>query len=104
MEFDLAAYIFAISSVFAQAIYLTYVQKTGVESGVSALSVLHLNSINCIPFLFAYSTLSGNLVKAFYFQGNSDPQFVVSYISFDTCLDFIVYSILLITVSGPLQQ
>ena len=53
-------------------------QKTGVESGVSALSVLHLNSINCLPFLFAYSTLSGNLTTAIYFKGNSDPQFVVS--------------------------
>ena len=78
MKFDLTAYISAISSVVAQSIYLTYVQKTGVESGVSALSVLHLNSINCMPFLFAYSTLSGNLVRAFNFPGNSDPQFVVS--------------------------
>ena len=78
VKFELSAYVFAIASVIAQSVYLTYVQKTGVESGVSALSVLHLNSINCIPFLFAFSTLSGNLVSAFNFQGNSDPHFVVS--------------------------
>ena len=82
VKFDLLAYVFAISSVIAQSIYLTYVQKTGVESGVSALSVLHLNSINCIPFLFAFSTLSGNLTRAFYFERNSDSQFVVCCVVF----------------------
>ena len=69
-----------MSSVVAQSIYLTYVQKTGIESGVSALSVLHLNSINCIPFMLAYTVLSGNIVRAINFPGNKDSHFVVSII------------------------
>ena len=78
MEFHLIAYVCALSSVVAQATYLTYVQKSGLESEETALSVLHLNSINCIPFIFAYTVLTGDLVKAFNFPGNKDPQFVVS--------------------------
>jgi len=94
VKIDLSAYIFAISSVIAQSIYLTYVQKTGVESGVSALSVLHLNSINCMPFLFAYSSLSGNLTTAIYFDGNSNPQFVMAFlldITFGCVLNYSLF-------------
>eukprot|EP00794_Sanderia_malayensis_P017675 gene17675-19437_t len=79
VRFNAFAYICALSSVAAQALYLTYVQKTGVESGVSALSVLHLNSINCIPFLIGYCVLSGDLVKAIKFPSNNDPSFVAAF-------------------------
>lgn len=80
VEFRPWSYVMALSSVVAQSIYLTYVQKTGAESGFSALSVLHLNSINCIPFLFAFTALSGNLVRAIHFPSNKDPQFVAAFL------------------------
>lgn len=79
VKFHSWAYFCALSSVAAQAVYLTYVQKTGVESGVSALSVLHLNSINCIPFIFAFTVLTGDLVKAINFPANNNPNFVAAF-------------------------
>lgn len=69
-------YLDALSSVIAQATYLTYVQKTGLEKGVSALSVLHLNSINCIPLMFSYSLMNGSLAEALHFRFN-EPAVVV---------------------------
>ncbi|XP_065052070.1 uncharacterized protein LOC135681493 isoform X2 [Rhopilema esculentum] len=94
VKFDFYAYICAVSSVVAQSIYLTYVQKTGIESGVSALSVLHLNSINCIPFMLAYAVLSGNIVRAIHFSGNKDSQFVAAFlidVSFGCVLNYSLF-------------
>ena len=76
LKFHLVGYLDALSSVIAQATYLTYVQKTGLEKGVSALSVLHLNSINCIPLMFSYSLMNGSLVKALHFPFD-EPSAVV---------------------------
>ena len=78
VQFDLRAYLHAGASVVAQAIYLTYVQKTGVEKEISALSVLHLNSINCIPFMLCYTLISGNLQKSMSFPYLESESFLVS--------------------------
>lgn len=55
----------AVISVFSQACYLVYVQKTGVEAGISTLGVLHLNSINCVPILALYTILNNQLLNSF---------------------------------------
>ncbi|CAB3977499.1 UDP-galactose UDP-glucose transporter 7 isoform X5 [Paramuricea clavata] len=65
LSFHLGGYISAILSVFSQSIYLLYVQKTGVESGLSTLDVLHLNSVNCIPLLTIYTLYNNQLVNSF---------------------------------------
>lgn len=52
LEFSALAYIYALLSVVCQSFYLTYIQKTGVEKGFCTLTVLHTNSVNCIPLLF----------------------------------------------------
>ena len=82
LQFHLYGYVDAILSVLAQSLYLTYVQKTGVEKGVSALSVLHLNSINCILPLFMYTLWNGNLLDAVRFEGFDDLSFRVSWYLF----------------------
>ena len=64
-----SAYISALLSVVCQSFYLTYIQKTGVEKGFSTLTVLHTNSVNCIPLLFVYTLLNKELLAACRFDG-----------------------------------
>ena len=77
LQFRPYGYAEAILSVLAQSVYLTYVQKTGVEKNVSALSVLHLNSINCILPLLIYTFWNGNLKNAVLFEGFYENSFRV---------------------------
>ncbi|XP_057303238.1 uncharacterized protein LOC130640731 [Hydractinia symbiolongicarpus] len=79
LSFQVIGYSNAILSVLAQSVYLTFVQKTGLEKGGSALSVLHLNSINCIPMLLLFTALNGHLVKGFQFPGFSQIGFLVYF-------------------------
>lgn len=79
LQFRFYGYLEAILSVLAQSVYLTYVQKSGIEKSGSALSVLHLNSINCILPLFAYTMWNGNLMNAFSFKGFHYTNFRISF-------------------------
>lgn len=78
LEFSASAYIFALLSVVCQSFYLTYIQKTGVEKGLSTLTVLHTNCINCIPLLLIYTVCSKELLSAFRFGGYIDPSFQIA--------------------------
>ena len=49
-------------SVLSQALYLTYVEKSGCAEGMSTLTVLYVNSINCVPLLAAISLVTGDLL------------------------------------------
>ena len=74
MRFSYIGYAEAIMSVIAQSVYLSYVQKTGVGS---TLSVLHLNSVNCIPVMLIYTLGRGRLIQSLSFPGFTQPSFVV---------------------------
>lgn len=69
LEFSAFAYVSALLSVICQSFYLTYIQKTGSEKGLSALTVLHTNSINCIPLLLIYTLCNKELQAALKFDG-----------------------------------
>lgn len=69
LEFSPSAYVFALLSVVCQSFYLTYIQKTGIEKGLSTLTVLHTNCINCIPLLLLYTVLNKELMTALRFDG-----------------------------------
>ncbi|KAK3754619.1 hypothetical protein QZH41_020545, partial [Actinostola sp. cb2023] len=75
LQFSLDAYVCALASVVSQAIYLTYVQKSGVDEGLSALAVLHLNSINCIPILFVYVAMSREIMMSLHYTGYKSSGF-----------------------------
>ena len=70
-------YICALVSVICQAFYLTYIQKTGVEDGLTTLEVLQLNNMNCIPILSLYTFYSQETVAALNYQGYTDVSFMV---------------------------
>lgn len=77
LQFSLDAYVCALASVLSQAIYLTYVQKTGVEEGISALGVLHLNSVNCIPILLIYVLTTKEISVSLHYTGYVNSGFEV---------------------------
>ena len=69
LEFSIYAYISALASVVCQSFYLTYIQKSGVEEGLSTVTVLFTNSVNCVPLLFIYTLCNNELFSAFAFDG-----------------------------------
>lgn len=69
LEFSVYAYISALASVVCQSFYLTYIQKTGVEEGLSTVTVLFTNSVNCIPLLLIYTLCNKELLSALRFDG-----------------------------------
>ncbi|XP_048579399.1 UDP-galactose/UDP-glucose transporter 7 isoform X1 [Nematostella vectensis] len=77
LHFSSDAYICALGSVLSQSFYLTYIQKTGAEKGLSALAVLHLNSINCIPILMAYVVLSHEIMDVYHYTQYKNNGFEV---------------------------
>lgn len=77
LEFSAFAYASALLSVICQSFYLTYIQKTGSEKGLSALTVLHTNSINCIPLLLIYTLCNRELQAALKFDGYYIVEFQV---------------------------
>lgn len=77
LEFSAFAYVSALLSVICQSFYLTYIQKTGSEKGLSALTVLHTNSINCIPLLLIYTLCNKELQAALKFDGYYVVEFQV---------------------------
>ena len=97
LEFSAFAYVSALLSVICQSFYLTYIQKTGSEKGLSALTVLHTNSINCIPLLLIYTLCNKELQAALKFDG----YYVVE---FQVCLRIGITLLLLLLLLLLLQK
>lgn len=81
LSFHLGGYVCAVISVLSQACYLVYVQKTGVEAGLSTFGVLHLNSINCVPILAIYTIMNNQLMNSFNHVRTTANGFLVSWLS-----------------------
>ena len=73
------AYISALASVVCQSFYLTYIQKSGVEEGLSTLTVLFTNSVNCVPLLLLYTLCNKELFSALAFEGLTVAGFQVCF-------------------------
>ena len=79
LEFSVYAYISALASVVCQSFYLTYIQKSGVEEGLSTVTVLFTNSVNCVPLLFIYTLCNKELFSALAFDGLNVAGFQVCF-------------------------
>jgi len=97
LEFSASAYASALLSVVCQSFYLTYIQKTGVEKGLSTLTVLHTNSVNSVPLLLLYTLLNKELLAALRFDGYDTVDFKAALV-FDVGMGCILsYSLFLCT-------
>merc|ERR1719188_1340767 len=87
MEFDSRAYTTGALSVFAQAGYLTLVQKhsekksaqSGGEGGGSALEMVYLNSYNTLPLFVIASLLLGEISALWGSDSYSLPGFYPTF-------------------------
>jgi len=57
LEFDSNAYVLGFLSVFAQAIYLTLIQKCSEQKHRSTVQMIHVNAFNTLPFFLVVSLL-----------------------------------------------
>lgn len=90
LDFSPSAYLSGVVSIFSQGLYLTYVQKLGIEKQFSALEVLYYNSLNCIPLFLLYFVLS------------SEYSHTIAY--FHNCsIDFVFVFLLVVTMGGILN-
>ena len=74
------AYVSALASVVCQSFYLTYIQKSGVEEGLSTVTVLFTNSVNCIPLLLIFTLCNKELFSALAFDGLNITGFQVRFL------------------------
>lgn len=77
LAFDPNAYMFGISSVFSQSIYLVLVQKHAGDQ--SAAETLHLNSYNTLPLLLISSLVFGEFSQAIASFDPFNPGFVIMF-------------------------
>lgn len=61
-----SGYVLGAGSVISQALYLTYVERSGCAKGFDTLSVLYLNSVNCLPLMFLVALFLGELDQLVY--------------------------------------
>lgn len=72
LEFDGNAYILGFLSVFAQAIYLTLIQKCSEQKHRSTIQMIHVNAFNTLPFFLVVSMLM------------SEPSFISNSAAWDS--------------------
>ncbi|PIK61878.1 hypothetical protein BSL78_01209 [Apostichopus japonicus] len=97
LDFSLAAYLCGLVSIFSQGLYLTYVQKLGIEKQLTALELLYVNSINCIPLFLLYILLSWEFVDAVNFLRDCTFEFILVFLLVISMGCVLNYSLFLCT-------
>jgi len=78
-HFDLHAYTMGGLSVFAQAGYLTLVQKSSEVNHRGTLEMLHVNSFNTLPIFLTFSMVIGEPARIGQSLSVAEPGFVVVF-------------------------
>lgn len=60
LDFDIKAYVYGISSILSQALYLNTLQRLEMDTNIGALSISYINSINSIPIMFLMIFATGD--------------------------------------------
>lgn len=97
LGFEPRAYLFGISSMFLQGIYLTLVQRLGLKDEMSTNGILYVNSINCLPFLVIFSLLTSEFQQCFMFFQSATMQVYLTLVFVVTAGCILNYSQFLCT-------
>ncbi len=81
LEFDGHAYVLGGLSVFAQAGYLTLVQKCSSDSSRSTLSMIHVNGYNTLPVFIVASVVMGEPSRIAEAEYTTDWRFLLTLAS-----------------------
>lgn len=73
LDFDIKSYTFGVCSVLSQSLYLLTLQRMGAEQQLGAyntasaktLTILYVNSVNCLPIVLIVTYMSGELHSIF---------------------------------------
>lgn len=69
-----------MSSLF-QALYLTYVKRSGLDTGMNSFGVLYYHSILSVPCLTVIALVTQEFPQAARFEGWSSPNFLFTYVA-----------------------
>lgn len=85
LEFDSHAYFMGTCSVFAQAGYLTLVQKSSETRHKSSLEMIHINAYNTLPVFLTFAILLG------------EPDKVASSLRAEDTSFYFIFSLLIVS-------
>jgi len=103
LTFDLFGYCFAFLSCFAQAAYLIYVAKSGVETGVNSFGLLSYNSLLSLPFVSLFALVNGDIEGVMNYEQMWNSNFQLCFWTNLVLSSLLNYSLFLCTtVNSPL--
>jgi len=100
LNFHWYSYILGITSVITQALYLTTLQKTGVEKNIGSISLVYVNAINCMPIMCIVCFVSGDIQAITAYPNWSNPWFLLSFTGLVIWGCVFTYSMFLCTTTN----
>ena len=100
LNFDQNSYLYGITSVVTQALYLITLQKTGVEKNIGAISIVYINSINCMPIMMILCFLTGDISAIAKYPNWDQPGFLFSFFGLVIAGCIFTYSMFLCTTTN----
>jgi len=107
LDFDFKSYAFGAASVLSQSLYLLTLQKMGSENqlgsynpnakAANAMTILYVNSVNCLPIISVLVILSGELTLMQGYPHWHEPGFIVALVFTTAFACVFSYSIFLCT-------
>lgn len=81
MDFSMKAYLSGVVSIFSQGLYLTFVQKLSIEKQHSALDILYINSVNCLPLFLIHAAVSREIQFAIQYLQSCPLEFYAIFLA-----------------------
>lgn len=105
LDFDVKSYTFGICSVLSQSLYLLTLQRMGAEqqlgvyntASAKTLTILYVNSVNCVPLVFAVVFMSGEFNSLWDYPHWDEPGFLFALTVVTSFACVFSYSIFLCT-------
>eukprot|EP00177_Eucheuma_denticulatum_P002101 GFKZ01003751.1.p1 GENE.GFKZ01003751.1~~GFKZ01003751.1.p1 ORF type:complete len:407 (+),score=46.37 GFKZ01003751.1:159-1223(+) len=74
------AWLLGFASCAFQALYLTFVKRSGIDTGMNSFGILYYHSILSLPFLAAIALAVGELRQALIYDQWTSPSFLIVFI------------------------
>lgn len=72
----LSAWVLGLVSCFFQATYLTFVKRSGLDTGMSSLGILYYHSILSLPFITIIIMATGEMTPVMAYENWTSPGFI----------------------------
>lgn len=75
-----SAWLLGFSSCLFQATYLTFVKRSGIDTGLSSFGILYYHSILSLPFIFVIATAVGEMTPLLAYEHWMNPAFLIVFV------------------------